>query len=161
MPRARKERGKDKGKDDKRIWSELDAFDVNAADGVLTRRNVKAHAFFTRVISTRARDVNSWACEENKILSPVCILNEDELISQLSLEARERQIRIAGSPRWMQMWRVRGEKSATNFTRDKFHARVQQLGAAQRRGRTNENFAGAIVNFITVATFCLGTFCLS
>lgn len=34
---------------------ELHAFDVNAADGVLTRRGVKAYAFFTRVISTRTR----------------------------------------------------------------------------------------------------------
>lgn len=133
-----RQRGEDKGKDGKRIWSELHAFDVNAVDGVLTRRNVKAYAFFTRVISTRrdatrARDVNSWACEENKILSPACILNEDELISQLSLETRERQIRIAGSPHWMQMWRVREEKSATNFTHDKFHAR--DINPAQQRPR--------------------------
>lgn len=34
---------------------ELHAFDVNAADGALTRRGVKAYAFFTRVISTRTR----------------------------------------------------------------------------------------------------------
>lgn len=64
----------------------------------------------------------------------MCILNEDELISQLSLETRKRQIRIAGSPRWMQMWRVRGEKSATNFTHDKFHARAYTTSSVYNNG---------------------------
>lgn len=60
------------------------------------------------------------------------------------------------------MWRVREEKSATNFTHDKFHARgITRHNNGTREEthksphKANENFAGAIVNFITVATFCL------
>lgn len=124
----------------------------------------------------RARDVNSWACEENKIFSPACILNRDELISQLSLETRERQIRIAGSPRWMQMWRVREWKRARrisraiNFTRA---STTRHDGDDEGRSphTANENFAGALSLILSplrlftswtrlpsliIATFCLG-----
>lgn len=106
----------------------------------------------------RARDVNSWACEENKILSSACILNEDELISQLSLETRERQIRIAGSLRWMQMWPA----SAWGKECDEFHVinftRAYKPGTTKRgrrRTRRTEISQVPIVSFITVATFCL------
>lgn len=111
----------------------------------------------------RARDVNSWACEENKIFSPACILNRDELISQLSLETRERQIRIAGSPRWMQMWRVREWKRARRISRA-----INFTRASTTRHNGERKFRRCtIVNFITVATFYLAdasliiaTFCL-
>lgn len=68
---------------------------------VLTHRNVKAYAFFTRVISTRRAHAMSIPERVKRIryYPPACILNEDELISQPSLETRERQIRIVESPR--------------------------------------------------------------
>lgn len=54
--REREREGKIK---DKRIWSELHAFDVNAVDSVLTHRNVKAYVFFIRVISTQRAHATS------------------------------------------------------------------------------------------------------
>lgn len=59
----------------------------------------------------------------------------------------------------MQMWRVREWKRARRISRTINFARARAYNSARQRreGRSphtaNENFAGAVVNFITVATF--------